>query len=252
MEIAKRHRWLAKTLIKCFRRFTGCAIWQSMVKILVVEDDKDASSVVCQALGLDGHTVNAIDSGDIAVDHLMNTQYDLVILDWMLPKFSGLEILQGLRTRGDNTPVLMLTGQDDIDSRAEGLDTGADDYLTKPFHMAELCARVKALLRRTSSKAETNVRIGPLTLDPLSFKVTNAGEDIRLAPREFALMEFLMRHPNQNYTAEALLANVWQDQDDCTVDTVRTCIKRLRKKLGGKEAATMLQTSPGQGYSLKG
>jgi|ERR1700722_7158290 DNA-binding response OmpR family regulator len=222
-----------------------------MVRILVVEDDKDVTSVVCQSLGLEGHTVNAIHSGDSAADHLKSAQYALVILDWKLPKLSGLEILQQLRERGDNTPVLMLTGQHDIGSRAEGLDSGADDYLTKPFHMAELRARVKALLRRTSSKTETDLRIGTLTLDPLSFRVTNVGEEIRLAPREFALLEFLMRHPNQNHTAEALLTNVWKDQDDCTAETVRTCIKRLRVKLGGKQAATMLQTSPGQGYSIK-
>lgn len=222
-----------------------------MARILIVEDDKDVSSVVCQSLALEGHSVHAIGSGDEAEQHLLSKQYDLLILDWQLPRVSGLEILQHLRERGDNTRVLMLTGKDHVNDRACGLDSGADDYLIKPFNMAEVTARVKVLLRRGGTRDDGVLRIGKLTLNSLSLKVTSAGEDVRLAPREFALLEFLMRHPNENHSAESLLSSVWKDEDDVTVETVRTCIKRVRKKLGDNDVAAMLQTSPGCGYSLR-
>jgi DNA-binding response OmpR family regulator len=221
-----------------------------MAKILVIEDDRDVIKVVKDSLVLEGHTVETIESGDKGSEHLKQNQYDLVVLDWMLPKLTGIEILKELRTSGNNTPVLMLTGQDVVDSRAEGLESGADDYLTKPFHVNELCARVRAILRRCANKGPDKLRLGTLELDPLSFTVTNAGEEIRLAPREFALLEFLMKNPNRAFSAEILLSKVWTDEDESNVESVRTCVKRLRKKLAETQAASMLQTDTGSGYKL--
>ncbi len=221
-----------------------------MSKILLVEDDKDVISVVRDWLAMEQHLVDVVEDGKTALEQLAISEYDLVILDWGLPLVSGIEVLQQYRGRGGSTPILMLTGKGEVQEKAAGLDHGADDYLTKPFHMLELSARLRALLRRASGQTSNVLKIGPLELDHDTHHVVHGGEQVVLPPREFALLEFLMRHPNQVFSAEALLERVWHSDADIAPETVRACVKRLRKKLGMEAENSMIQTLHGVGYRL--
>src|SRR5581483_10333984 len=173
-----------------------------MVKILVVEDDAELAPVVRDWLSFEHYTVELVDNGSEAKDRLQLFAYDLVILDWELPDMSGMDILRGFRAGGGMTPVLVLTGKRSIDNKVEGFDSGADDYLTKPFHGKELVARVKALLKRPAIQLPTNLKYGELELDPNNFVVRRNGDEIRLVPKEFALLEFLMRNPKKLFSSE--------------------------------------------------
>ncbi len=221
-----------------------------MPKILVVEDDLDLRSIVEDWLKHEHHLVEVASKGDEAMELIGIYPYDLIILDWQLPNMSGIEILKKYRQKGGKTPVLMLTGQDQTDHIETGLDSGADDYLTKPFHMKELSARIRALLRRPQTVTENVLRAGELCLNPRTFAVTKGGAEIRLLPKEFALLEFLMRHPNQVFSADALLDRVWRSENDAAPETVRTCIKRLRRKIDGESDDSLIQTLHGVGYKL--
>ncbi|HEY9785855.1 MAG TPA: response regulator transcription factor [Candidatus Obscuribacterales bacterium] len=221
-----------------------------MAKILIVEDDLDLRSIVEDWLKHEHHTVECATKGDEALDLLKVYPYDLIILDWELPNLSGIEILKAFRGCGGRTPILMLTGKGELDNKETGLDTGADDYLTKPFHMKELSARIRALLRRPASAVENVLKVGDLTLNPKTYAVTKGGADIKLLPKEFALLEFFMRYPNQVFSAEALLDRVWRSESDVAPETVRTCIKRLRKKLNAESEDSIIQTLHGVGYKL--
>lgn len=221
-----------------------------MPKILVVEDDLDLRSIVEDWLRHEHHLVETATKGDEAMELIGIYPYDLIILDWNLPVMSGIQILKKFRQDGGKTPVLMLTGQDLTENIETGLDSGADDYLTKPFHMKELSARIRALLRRPQAVTDNVLRAGDLTLNPRTFAVTKDGADIRLLPKEFALLEFMMRHPNQVFSAEALLDRVWRSENDAAPETVRTCIKRLRRKIDGESENSLIQTLHGVGYKL--
>jgi DNA-binding response OmpR family regulator len=221
-----------------------------MPKILIVEDDLDLRSIVEDWLRHEHHLVETATKGDEAMELIGIYPYDVIILDWNLPVMSGIQILKKFRQDGGKTPVLMLTGQDLAENIETGLDSGADDYLTKPFHMKELSARIRALLRRPQTVTENVLRAGDLTLNPRTFAVTKSGADIRLLPKEFALLEFLMRHPNQVFSAEALLDRVWHSENDAAPETVRTCIKRLRRKIDGESENSLIQTLHGVGYKL--
>src|SRR4030095_16645344 len=202
-----------------------------MAKILVVEDDLEFSGVVQGWLTNEHHAVEVVHDGKVARDTLQVYEYDLVILDWQLPGLSGVEICQQFRSQGGVTPILMLTGKSAIAEKEAGLDAGSDDYLTKPFHMKELSARVRALLRRASGMTSNVLSAGKLVLDPSLYRVTVNGEEIHLQKREFALLEFLMRNPNKVFSAEALLERVWASETDATPFAIRTCMMRLRRKI---------------------
>src|SRR5262249_466480 len=158
-------------------------------------------------------------------------KYDMVVLDVNLPKLSGLDVCKQFRESGGSTPILMLTGKDAIDDKERGLDAGADDYLTKPFHLKELSASVRALLRRPNTFTGDVLRSGDLILETSTFRVSRDGEDIQLSQQEFALLEFLMRNANQVFSPEALLDRVWKSSSDVSPAAIRTHIKMLRKKL---------------------
>jgi DNA-binding response OmpR family regulator len=177
-----------------------------MAKILVVDDDKDLAGMLEDTLAVEHHTVELIHHGEEARDMLRVYKFDAVVLDWDLPGVSGLEVLRGLRGRGDTTPVLMLTGKSALDSKEQGLDSGADDYLTKPFEAREFTARVRALLRRASGLASNVLRARDVELDPATFSVTKNGAPVKLVQREFQLLEFFMRNPNRVFSAEAILS----------------------------------------------
>jgi len=222
-----------------------------MAKILLVEDDVEFSGVVKSWLSNERHAVEVVHDGLEARHQLQVFEYDLVVLDWQLPGLSGVEICQDFRSRGGMTPVLMLTGKSTVADKESGLDSGADDYLTKPFHMKELSARVRALLRRASRGTSNVLTIGDLVLDPANYRVTRDGAEIQLQKREFALLEFLMRNPNRVFSSEALLERVWATEADVTPDAIRVYIMRLRKKVDEGAKASLIQTVHGVGYKLQ-
>ncbi|MBS2006358.1 MAG: response regulator transcription factor [Cyanobacteria bacterium SZAS TMP-1] len=220
-----------------------------MAKILLVEDDVALAEVTKFGLESQGHIVQVTPDGNQALDNLRINKYDLVVLDWMMPVVTGIEVLQAYRKTGGKTPVLMLTAKARLDDKEEGLDAGADDYLTKPFEHRELQARIRALLRRPTSLANMILTVDDITLDPATCVVTRAGKEIKLRPKVYSLLEFLMRHPNQVFSAEAILERVWLDDAMVSTDTVRAHFKLLRKSLGLTED-TIIRTVRNRGYML--
>ncbi|HEY9786986.1 MAG TPA: response regulator transcription factor [Candidatus Obscuribacterales bacterium] len=222
-----------------------------MAKILLVEDDVDVSEQVEKWLTHEQHAVEVVRDGQEASDRLKFYKYDVVVLDWALPKLSGVEVLKDFRARGGSTPVLMLTGKGAVDEKEEGLDSGADDYLTKPFHFKELSARIRALLRRPQATKTNQLKIRDIELDRASRRVTRNGIDIQLLPKEFALLEFLMRHTNEVFSPEALLDRVWHSESDSSVDTIYTTMRTLRKKISPDDASSIIRTIHGAGYMIE-
>jgi DNA-binding response OmpR family regulator len=221
-----------------------------MAKILVVEDDESLSRMVSEWLAGEHHTVECSFDGADACEKLKFYEFDMVILDLNLPSMGGIKVLREFRASGKTTPVLILTGQDKIEDKEVGLDSGADDYLTKPFHMKELSARVRAVLRRPSSYAGDRLVSRGLELDPGNHTVKVNGNDISLLPKEFQLLEFLMRHPDQVFSADALLNRVWASASDSSIDALTTCVKRLRKKIDLDGSPSFIKTVHGVGYKL--
>lgn len=222
-----------------------------MAKILVVEDDLGLSRMVRDWLTFEHHLVETADNGRDGLDKLSFYEYDVVVLDWELPEMTGVEIIREFRSRGGTTPVLMLTGKGSVSDKELSFDAGADDYLTKPFHMKELSMRLRALLRRSSGFTGDALTFRDLMLEPSKHRVTRDGKDVQLLPKEFSLLEFFMRHPNQVFSAEALLSRVWASETDTTVDAVSTCIKRLRKKVDVEGRTSVIKTVHGVGYKLE-
>jgi two-component system OmpR family response regulator len=216
-----------------------------MAKILIIDDDADHTKMVCVFLARDNHFLETAATGEQAMNLLSAANYDLIVLDWELPDITGVEILKWYRRKG-SAPVIMLTGKGKIDDREAGLDSGADDYLIKPFSGKELAARVRALLRRPTTFVGTTLTAGQYTLNPAALTVSKCEEQIRLQPQEFALLEFLARHPEEVFQAETLVARVWRENSEATGDSVRTAIKQIRKKLG----ETIVETVVGAGYKL--
>lgn len=221
-----------------------------MSKVLVVEDEADLASQIKLSLTREHYTVEVVEDGQAALDTLRVYQYDVVVLDWMLPGMSGIEVMRKFREKGGKTPILMLTAKSSIDDRAEGLDAGADDYLPKPFHAKELCARIRALIRRASQTTTTVLSVGPLTLDPVARKVEKNGVELKLEPKEFNLLEFLMRNANTVFSAEALIDRVWESETMVSTDAIRTYIKGIRKKVDSDGEPSMIATVHGVGYRL--
>lgn len=222
-----------------------------MAKVLLVEDDQELAAMLQSYLEHQHHAVEVLYDGSTAANHLKTHPYDIIILDWMLPGISGIDICQEFRARGGQTPVLILTGKGAAHDKVIGLDAGADDYLSKPFNTSELAARLRALLRRTSSVVTNQLTAGSITLDPDKHLAFYAGEVLQLLPKEFALLEFLMRHPNRVYSAEVLFNHVWSSESVATNEAVRSTVKRLRKKLEVCGSPDIIDTVYGVGYILK-
>ncbi len=221
-----------------------------MAKLLLIEDDEGLAESVSDWLRSQQYVVDVVDTGTEGWDRLRLYHYDAAIVDWQLPGMSGVEICREFRNAGGMTPIIMLTGKGEISEKETGLDAGADDYLTKPFDVKELAARLRALLRRPPTAKPSILKVRDLELDPISAKVTKGGAFIDLPKREFALLEFFMRHPNQIFSAEALLDRVWSSESEATVDALKSCIKRLRKKLEGDDHE-ILKNVHGVGYKLE-
>lgn len=222
-----------------------------MAKILVVEDEHDLSIPIKDWLIREQHVVELVDNGAEALSRLKVYKFDVIVLDLMIPGVNGMEVCKRFRSEGGSTPILMLTAKSLIEDKEAGLDAGADDYLTKPFHLKELSARIRALLRRHTQSNSRELRIGDLVLDVIARKATFAGEEIHFVPKEFSLLEFLMRHPNQVFSADALLDRVWASDTMASPDTIRTYVKILRKKLGGEGKESLIRTVHGVGYKIE-
>jgi DNA-binding response OmpR family regulator len=221
-----------------------------MAKILLVDHDHELAQHVCKVLEFDHHQIETVHSGLDGKNRLKSSAYDLVLLEWQLPDMSGITILEELRS-STQAPVMMVTGKDTLSDKEIGFEAGADDYLTKPFAMRELTLRVKALLRRQRIFNKDLLEAGPFAMDVTKYRLTLHGVEIQLLPREFALMQFLMRHPNTLFSAEALLSRVWSSETEAASDTVRQTIRRIRLKLQALDAAELLETVRGVGYRLK-
>lgn len=219
-----------------------------MAKILIVEDDGELASMLEDWLEGQGHIVDVVADGDQGLDRMEHYSYELIILDWDLPRIDGITVLREYRRRGGDTPILMLTGKDHIDSKEKGLDSGADDYLTKPFQTRELAARMRALLRRSRDVRSNVLRAQALELDFAARQVTKNGQVLTLAPQEYALLEFFMRHPHQTFSNEALLNRVWSSESDASTDTVRMHVMRLRQKIDDKGRESLIKTVHRVGY----
>lgn len=222
-----------------------------MSKILIVEDEQDLASQVADWLKREHYLCETVDNGAAALDRLRVYQYDVVLLDWMLPGMTGIEVCKQFRGRGGKTPILMLTAKSQEDDKETGLDIGADDYLVKPFGLKELSARIRALIRRTSISTQAVGKIlnyGKLELDPTSRRVTKEGAEVHLEPKEFSLLEFFMRNPDQVFSAEALINRCWESETLMSPDSIRTYIKGLRKKIDDKDGPSTIVTVHGVGY----
>ncbi len=223
------------------------------MKILLVEDDAETRNYVARGLGELGHVVDQATDGCQGLFHASEGHYDVLVVDRMLPKLDGLSLLRALRAARANTPVLMLTALGEVDARVEGFEAGADDYLAKPFAFAELAARIGALGRRPplSETATTQLRVADLEMDLLRREVRRAGQSIELQPREFRLLEYLMRHAGEVVTRTMLLEKVWEYHFDPQTSVVETHISRLRGKIDrGFESGELLCTVRGAGYML--
>ena len=222
------------------------------MRILVVDDDHAVRRSIDRALRLEGYDVVAVPSGGEALEALALGPLDAVILDLGLPDLDGLSVCRSIRAAGDDTPVLMLTARDAIDDRVQGLDAGADDYLVKPFALAELLARVNALARRPpTQEVRTELSVADLRLDLLKRTVTRGGQRIELQPREFQLLEYLLRHAGRVVTRTMLLESVWDFHFDPKTNIVETHMSRLRGKVDRGHGCELIHTVRGAGYILR-
>jgi two-component system OmpR family response regulator len=222
------------------------------MKLLIVEDDQEAAAYLRRALSEAGHTIDTAFTGRDGLMLAAGEAYDVIVLDRMLPQIDGLAILRTIRASGVKTPVLLLTALGGIDDRVEGLEAGADDYLVKPFAFAELLARVNALARRPPpQEMRTDLTVSDLKLDLLKRTVVRAGRRIELQPREFQLLEYLMRHAGRVVTRTMLLESVWDFHFDPKTNIVETHMSRLRGKVDRGHAHELIHTVRGAGYILR-
>lgn len=220
------------------------------MRVLVVEDEAAVAKFIQQGLTEAGYAVDVASDGQEALDYASAAQYDIIVLDIMLPKIDGLSVLRKLRDTGTQASVLLLTARDAVEDRVEGLDTGADDYLVKPFAFPELLARIRALLRRPALQTSTILSASDLQMDLARREVHRAGCRIELSPREFALLEFLMRHPNQVVSRTQLMQHVWNFDFYGDSNIVDVYIGYLRRKVDRESAYPIIHTVRGVGYRL--
>lgn len=223
------------------------------MRILVVEDDKKIASFVVNGFKQNGFAVDHAPDGEHGLILARTTPYDAAVVDVMLPKLDGLSLVQGLRGEKIKLPVIILSAKASVDDRVRGLQAGGDDYLTKPFAFSELLARVQALIRRSSQAAEpTRLSVADLTLDLLTREVTRGGKKIELQTREFALLEFLLRHAGRVVTKTMILEHIWDYSFDPQTNIVDVLVHRLRTKVDKDFPVKLIQTYRGVGYALKG
>jgi heavy metal response regulator len=221
------------------------------MRLLVVEDEQKVARFVMQGLTEEGYAVDVATDGEMGLAMALDGVHDLIILDIQLPKMDGLQVLQEMRQARVTTPVLLLTVRATIEDKVLGLDAGADDYLTKPFAFQELVARVRALLRRRAEATLPVLQVANLTLDPARRSVCRGGERIDLTPREFALLDYFMRHPGRVLTRTMIAEHVWDYSFDSTTNVIDVYVNYLRKKIDTDRQPKLLHTIRGVGYVLK-
>ena len=219
------------------------------MRILVVEDESRIADFIRRGLESAGYSVDLAPDGGDALEKVHATEYDLIILDLMLPDIDGLRLLERLRNRRSSSSVMILSARDAVDDRVKGLELGADDYLVKPFAFVELLARVRALLRRGQPTPE-KLQVGDLQLDCIRRKVTRGGENIELAPKEFSILEYLMRNRGRPLSRTMIVENVWDAEYDGLTNIVDVYIRHLRSKIDDRWPVKMIQTVRGVGYML--
>jgi len=223
------------------------------MKLLLIEDDATTADYVAQGLREEGHLVDALASGRDGLSQALGGEYDVIIVDRMLPELDGLSIVRAVRAAKIATPIIFLTAIGGVDDRIEGLNAGADDYLVKPFAFGELSARLTALARRPQTQTEQVVlEAGDLRMDLIARRVTRAGQDIDLLPREFGLLEFLLRRKGRVQTRTMLLEGVWDLNFDPQTNVVETHISRLRNKVDKPFTRDLIHTVRGAGYRIEG
>jgi len=223
------------------------------MRVLVVEDDAKIAAFITIGLKQAGFVVDQVADGAAGLALALTEPYAVAVIDLMLPQLDGLSLIEEVRRRQVNTPMLILSAKRSVDDRVKGLQTGGDDYLTKPFAFAELLARVQALIRRASGVTEpTRLKVGDLTLDLLTREVTRAGERLELQPREFALLEYLMRNAGRVISKTLILSHVWDYHFDPQTNVVDVLVSRLRSKVDKDHSEKYIQTIRGVGYILRG
>jgi len=255
--VVRRHQTYFKDRLQRRLRLTPIRIGNPPIKIvhstymriLVVEDEKRIADFLSRGLESGGYAVDVANDGNTAIDLVHNTEYDLIILDLGLPDMDGLSALQKIRNRKASPPVLILSARDAVDDRVKGLEGGADDYLVKPFAFVELLARVRVLLRRGQPTPE-RLQVGELSLDCIRRKVTRSGENVELAPKEFSILEYLMRNRGRPLSRTMIVEHVWDMDYDGLTNIVDVYIRHLRSKIDDKWPEKMIQTVRGIGYML--
>ncbi len=223
------------------------------MRILVVEDQKPLANRIRDVLKGERYQVELAFDGETGLEKALTDDYDLVVLDILLPGINGVEVLKEIRLAGASVPVLLLTAKDKVQDKVAGLDAGADDYLTKPFAIPELLARIRSLLRRKSAAKTSLISVGDLTIDTNSREVTRGGKPIKLTPKEFSILEFLMYNTNRVLSRLSIAEHVWGDNFDLFSMTnfVDVHVKNLRKKIGDVEENKIIETVRGVGYTIK-
>lgn len=221
------------------------------MRILVVEDEPRMANVIAKGLREQSYAVDVVHDGDAGLYHAEINDYDVIVLDVLLPERDGYEVCRELRKRGITTPVLILTARAAIDDRITGFDAGADDYLTKPFSFRELLARIRALLRRDSQLRPDILEIGDLTVDAVSHRVSRAKHNIQLTAKEYALLEYLARRAGELVSRADIAAHVWDETFDPFSNAIEVYINRLRKKIDDQHTIKLLHTRRGEGYILE-
>lgn len=222
------------------------------MRILVVEDEHKIANSIKKGLEQESYAVDVVYTGDEGLDLASGEEYDLLILDILLPEINGVEICRKLREQQIHTPVLMLTAKGQISDKVEGLDAGADDYLTKPFAFEELLARVRALIRRPHNSSGTVLTVEDLSLDTVTYEVKRGDKEIRVSSKEFALLEYLLRHPNRTLSKDQIIGHVWNYDSDILPNTVEVYIGYLRNKIDKPfpKKPALIHTNRGFGYRL--
>jgi len=224
---------------------------QSDMKLLLIEDEKKVSNFIMQGLREENYLVDCAFDGEQGLEKALTGEFDGIILDLMLPKRDGISILREMRGRGINTPVLILTAKGTIQDKIIGLDSGADDYLAKPFHFEELTARIRSLLRRSVVEKTTHLKVGDLVLDTVSHKAKRANNEIELTAREYALLEYLMRNSNRVLSRSVITQHVWNYNFAVDSNLVDVYINRLRNKIDGAGGTKLIHSIRGVGYVMR-
>ena len=221
------------------------------MRVLVAEDERDLNNIVCKKLTAEGYSADACYDGKEALEYIEAAEYDVIILDVMMPEMDGFELIKTVRSRGISTPVIFLTARDSVEDRVMGLDLGASDYVIKPFSLAELMARVRAVVRKSSGNATNIYEIADMTVDTATKKVVRGGKEIDLSAKEFALLEFMIRNKGVVLSREKIENNIWNFDYEGGTNAVDVYIRYLRRKIDEGFDTKLIHTVRGSGYVLR-